>query len=52
MEPSLGPMGHIRFKDAAAFLAELTRIFGDSDEESTAARELERLRQGNREFAQ
>ena len=50
MEPFLGPLGHIRFDSATAFLAELTRVFGDSDEEATAARELAHLRQGNREF--
>ena len=33
------------------FLRELTRIFGDSDELATAARDLERLRQGNWEFS-
>ena len=46
MEPFLGPLGYIKFD----FLQELTRIFGDSNEEVTAARKLEGLRQGNREF--
>ena len=46
VEPFLGPLGYIKF----CFLQELTRIFGDSNEEATAARKLEGLRQGNWEF--
>lgn len=51
MEPFLGPNGHIEFETAEVFLNELTRIFGDPDENATAAHELDRLRQGNREFS-
>lgn len=50
MEPFLGPMG-IDLANTAAFLAEITHIFSDSDEEKTAARELEKLKQGNRDFS-
>jgi hypothetical protein len=49
MEPFVSPEG-VNFADTAAFLAELTTIFGDSDEKATAARELEKLKQGNRDF--
>ena len=48
---TLGPLGEIRFASTAAFLQELTRVFGGSNEQTTAARELESLRQGNRGFA-
>lgn len=47
MEPFIGPLGEIRFANTAAFLQELTRVFGDSNEQATAARGLESLRQGN-----
>lgn len=49
MEPFVTPAG-VNFDNTAAFLTELTRIFGDSDEKATAARELEKLKQGNRDF--
>ena len=49
MEPHVSTAG-VAFTDVAAFLAEITKIFGDSDEKSTAARELEKLKQGNRDF--
>lgn len=51
MEPFLRPNGHIALDTAEGFLKELTRIFGDSNEKATAARELERLWQGNRDFS-
>ena len=50
MEPFLCPTG-IDLATTAAFFAEITRIFGDSDEENTAARELEKLKQANRDFS-
>ena len=50
MEPYLSDSGAIKFEDAASFIKELSRVFGDSDELATAARDLEKLRQGNREF--
>ena len=49
MEPYVSTAG-VALADVAAFLAEITKIFGDSDEKSTAARELEKLKQGNRDF--
>ncbi len=51
MEQHLQPDGHIAFATAQDLLAELTRVFGDSNEKATAARDLERLRQGNRDFS-
>ena len=51
MEPYLNPTGHIALTSTSAFLDELSRVFGDSDEKATAARELEQLRQGKRDFA-
>ena len=48
MEPFLG---HVAFDSAEAFLKELTKVFGDSNEKVTAAHELGRLRQGNRDFS-
>lgn len=50
MEHFLGPTGIAR-ADTATFFAEIARIFGDSDEGSIAARELEKLRQTNRDFS-
>ena len=49
MEPYVSPSG-VAFPDIEAFLKEITRIFGDSDEKATAARELEKLKQGSRDF--
>ena len=51
MEPFLRDDSHIAFETVKDFLKELTRVFGDSNEKATAARELERLRQGNRDFS-
>ena len=51
LEPYLNPMGHIVLTSTSAFIDELSRIFGDSDEKATAARELAQLRQGKRDFA-
>ena len=51
MEPCFDPTGHIALTSTSAFLDELSRVFGDSDEKATAARELEQLRQGKRDFA-
>ena len=50
MKPYVSPSG-MAFPDIEAFLKEITRIFGDSDEKATAARELEKLKQGSRDFA-
>ena len=50
MEPYVSPSG-VAFPDIEAFLNEITRIFGDSDEKATASRELEKLKQGSRDFA-
>ena len=50
MEFYVSPSG-VAFPNIEAFLKEITRIFGDSDEKATAARELEKLKQGSREFA-
>ena len=50
MEPYVSPSG-VSFPDIEAFLNEITRIFGDSDEKATASRELEKLKQGSRDFA-
>ena len=51
MELYIGPLGGpIHFANAAAFLTEPARVFGDSDEEATATRKMKRLRQGNRAF--
>ena len=41
----------VAFPNILAFLKNITRIFGDSDEKATAARELEKLKQGSRDFA-
>ena len=49
MEPYVSPSG-VAFPDIEAFLKEITRIFGDSDKMATAARELENLKQGSRDF--
>ena len=43
MEPYVSPSG-VAFPDIEAFLKEITRLFGDSDEKATAARELEKLK--------
>ena len=51
MMPFLAANGRISLDSSEAFLKELTRIFGDSNEVITASRELERLRQGNRDFS-
>ena len=50
MEPLVSPDG-VNLADTAAFLAEITRIFGDSDEQGSASRELEKLKQGSRDFS-
>ena len=50
MEPYVSP-SRVAFHDIKAFLMEISCIFGDSDEKATAARELERLKQGYRDFA-
>jgi hypothetical protein len=50
LEPFVTAEG-VNFADTAAFLEELTRVFGDTDEKATAARELEKLKQGNRDFS-
>ena len=50
MEPFLGTDG-INFASAEAFIQELHQIFGYLDEEAAAAHELERMKQGNREFS-
>ena len=50
MEPYISPSG-VAFPDIEAFLKEITHIFGDSDEKTTAARKLERLKQGSRNWA-
>ena len=47
----LGPLGQVKFDNAGALIDELNRIFGDSNEEATAALELGNLRQGNNDFA-
>ena len=44
-------MSQVKFDDARALLRELTRVLGDSNEEATAAQELENLRQGSHDFA-
>ena len=41
MEPYVSPSG-VTFPDIEAFLKEISRIFGDSDEKAIAARELEK----------
>ena len=41
----------VAFPDIEAFLKEITHIIGDSDEKATAARELEKLKQGSKDFA-
>ena len=51
MEPYLNPTGHIALTSTSTFLDKLSRVFGDSDVKATAARELEQLRQGKRDFA-
>jgi hypothetical protein len=51
LEPFIGNNGQISFEDTAAFLAEITNIFADSDEKATASRELDKLKQGTRDFA-
>ena len=50
IEPYVSPSG-VAFPDIEAFMKEITRIFGDSDEKATASRELEKLKQGSRDFA-
>ena len=50
MEPLVSPDG-VNLADTAAFLTEITRIFGDSDEQGSASRELEKLKQGSRDFS-
>ena len=50
MEPYVSSTG-VTFPDTEAFLKEITRIFGDSDEKATVSRELEKLKQGSREFS-
>src|SRR5258708_544201 len=49
MEPFVTPAG-VNFDDITAFLAQLTSGFSDTDEKATAARELQDLEQGNRDF--
>ena len=51
MRQYLGPLGQVKFDNAGALIDELNRIFGDSNEEATAALELGNLRQGNNDFA-
>ena len=50
MEPLDSPDG-VNLADTAAFLAKITRIFGDSDEQGSASSELEKLKQGSRDFS-
>ena len=50
MEPYVSPSG-VAFPDIEAFLKDITRIFGESDDKATAARELEKLKQLSRDFA-
>ena len=50
MEPNISLSG-VAFRDIEAFLKEITCIFEDSDEKATAARDLETLKQGSRDFA-
>ena len=50
METLVSPDG-VNLADTAAFLAKITRIFGDSDEQGSASRELEKLKQGSRDFS-
>ena len=50
MEPCVSP-ADVALSDTQSFLDEITRIFRDSDEKATAARELEWLKQGSRDFA-
>ena len=50
MEPYVSSTG-VTFPDIEAFLKEITQIFGDSDEKATASRELEKLKEGSREFS-
>ena len=50
MEPYISP-SRVAFPVIEAFLKEITHIFGDSDEKASAARELEKLKQGSRDFA-
>ena len=50
MEPLISLNG-VNLADTAAFLAEITHIFGDSDEPGSPSRELEELKQGSRDFS-
>lgn len=50
LEPYMGP-AVVAFPDTTAFLAEITKIFSDSEEKYTVSRELERLKQRSREFS-
>ena len=50
MESYVSPLG-VAFPDIAAILKEIICIFGDSDEKATIARDLEKLKQGFRDFA-
>ena len=50
MELYLNRTGHIALTSTSAFLDELSHVFRDSDEKATAARELEQLQQGKRDF--
>ena len=50
MEPYVS-QSRVAFPDIKAFLKDISRIFGDSDEKATAARDLEKLKQGSRDFA-
>ena len=49
MVPFVCPEG-VTLDNTQSFIAEITRIFGDSDQTATASRELGRLRQGSRDF--
>ena len=51
IEPYYVSPSGVAFPDSEAFLNEITQIFGDSDVKATAARELEKLKQGSRDFA-
>ena len=49
MKPYVNPSG-VAFSDIEAFSNEITRIFGDLDEKATASMELEKMKQGSRDF--
>ena len=50
MEPLFSPDG-VNLADTAAMLATITRIFGNSDEQGSASRELEKPKQGSGDFS-